>query len=199
VLLQLPLHAPKPLVSVRNWRAETVPAKRTAVTIVANNADLTNLLAMIVPYQTEQRWTMAGPSFQLFCRGFDSWRVADTAAGGSSIRNPAETRTAARHCGAAGASAKKNRGWVGPQHAGRNRSRKENGCDYGRKQCGFHYFPVHNGLSFHVTGPRDGPEHSRRSCSRPGAVSVRLRRNQSSRPSRPSQLFRWDPPGLSAA
>lgn len=49
VLLQLPLQAAKPLVSVRNWRAETVPAQRTAVTIVANNADLTNLLAMIVP------------------------------------------------------------------------------------------------------------------------------------------------------
>lgn len=47
VLLQLPLQAAKPLASVRNWRAETVPTQRTAVTIVASNVDLITFLLMI--------------------------------------------------------------------------------------------------------------------------------------------------------
>ena len=36
VLLQVPWQA-KPLASLRNWRAESVPAQRTAVTNVASN------------------------------------------------------------------------------------------------------------------------------------------------------------------
>lgn len=50
VLLQLPLQAAKPFVSVRNWRAETVPAQRTAVTIVASSVDLIIFLRMIAPF-----------------------------------------------------------------------------------------------------------------------------------------------------
>jgi hypothetical protein len=50
VLLQLPLQAAKPVASV-NWRAETVPAQRTAVTIVASNVDLMILFLMIAPFQ----------------------------------------------------------------------------------------------------------------------------------------------------
>lgn len=49
-LLQLPLQAAKLLPSVLNWRAETVPAHRTAVTIAARNVDLTIFLLMIAPY-----------------------------------------------------------------------------------------------------------------------------------------------------
>jgi hypothetical protein len=49
-LLQLPLQAAKPLLSVLNWRADTVPAHRTAVTIAARNVDLTIFLLMIAPF-----------------------------------------------------------------------------------------------------------------------------------------------------
>jgi hypothetical protein len=45
-LLQAPRQA-KPLASVRNWRAETVPAQRTAVTNVASNVFLKIFLFMI--------------------------------------------------------------------------------------------------------------------------------------------------------
>jgi hypothetical protein len=48
-LLQLPLQAAKPLLSVRNWRAETVPAHSTAVTIAVRNVDLSIFLRMIAP------------------------------------------------------------------------------------------------------------------------------------------------------
>jgi len=48
-LLQLPLHAAKPLLSVRNWRADTVPAHSTAVTIAVMNVDLSIFLPMIAP------------------------------------------------------------------------------------------------------------------------------------------------------
>jgi hypothetical protein len=48
-LLQLPLQAAKPLLSVLSWRADTVPAHRTAVTIAARNVDLTIFLLMIAP------------------------------------------------------------------------------------------------------------------------------------------------------
>ncbi|HEX9254162.1 MAG TPA: hypothetical protein VF938_01405 [Candidatus Angelobacter sp.] len=40
VLLQLPLQAAKPLLSVRNCRAETVPAQRTPMTSAVKNIDL---------------------------------------------------------------------------------------------------------------------------------------------------------------
>jgi hypothetical protein len=40
VLLQLPLQAAKPLTSLRNCRAETVPAQRTAATMAASNVVL---------------------------------------------------------------------------------------------------------------------------------------------------------------
>jgi hypothetical protein len=43
---QLPPQA-KPFGSFRNWRAETVPAQTTAMTMVANNVDLTIVLPMI--------------------------------------------------------------------------------------------------------------------------------------------------------
>jgi len=46
VELQLPPQA-KPFGSLRNWRAETVPAQTTAMTMVANNVDLTIFLPMI--------------------------------------------------------------------------------------------------------------------------------------------------------
>jgi hypothetical protein len=49
-LLQLPLQAANPLLSVRNWRAETVPAQRTAVTVAASNVDLIIFLLMIAPF-----------------------------------------------------------------------------------------------------------------------------------------------------
>jgi hypothetical protein len=52
-LLQLPLQAAKPLLSVRNWRADTVPAHRTAVTIAARNVDLTIFLLMIAPISND--------------------------------------------------------------------------------------------------------------------------------------------------
>jgi hypothetical protein len=45
MLLQVPWQAAKPL-AVRNWRAETVPAQRTAVTKMASNAFL-NFLFML--------------------------------------------------------------------------------------------------------------------------------------------------------
>jgi hypothetical protein len=48
-LLQLPLQPAKPLLSVLSWRADTVPAHRTAVTIAARNVDLTIFLLMIAP------------------------------------------------------------------------------------------------------------------------------------------------------
>ena len=46
VELQLPPQA-KLFGSFRNWRAETVPAQTTAMTMVANNVDLTIFLPMI--------------------------------------------------------------------------------------------------------------------------------------------------------
>jgi len=46
-LLQLPLQAAKPLLLVRSWRAETVPAHKTVTTIVASNVDLIIFLPMI--------------------------------------------------------------------------------------------------------------------------------------------------------
>ena len=46
VELQLPPQV-KPFGSFRNWRAETVPAQTTAMTMVANNVDLTIFLPMI--------------------------------------------------------------------------------------------------------------------------------------------------------
>jgi hypothetical protein len=47
VALQAPRQAAKPFASARNWRAETVPAKRTAVTTVASNVGFMNFLLMI--------------------------------------------------------------------------------------------------------------------------------------------------------
>src|SRR5438445_12875696 len=40
VLLQLPLQAAKPLLSLRNCRAETVPAQRTPMTSAVKNIEL---------------------------------------------------------------------------------------------------------------------------------------------------------------
>jgi len=48
VALQEPRQAAKPFASVRNWRAETVPAQSTAITIVASNVDLIPFLPMII-------------------------------------------------------------------------------------------------------------------------------------------------------
>jgi hypothetical protein len=53
VLLQLPLQAAKPLVSVRNWWAETVPTHRTAVTIVASTVYLIIFFLIIAPFQNQ--------------------------------------------------------------------------------------------------------------------------------------------------
>jgi hypothetical protein len=50
-LLQLPLQAAKPRLSVRNWRADTVPAQRTAVTMVVSNIVL--ILFMTTPLLKE--------------------------------------------------------------------------------------------------------------------------------------------------
>lgn len=47
VLLQAPRQAAKPLLSVRNWRAETVPAQRTAITNVVSNVVLMNFLFIL--------------------------------------------------------------------------------------------------------------------------------------------------------
>ncbi|MCU1253735.1 MAG: hypothetical protein JWM83_34 [Candidatus Angelobacter sp.] len=47
VLLQLPLQAAKPFASDRSWRAETVPAQRTAVTKVPSNVFLMNFLLIL--------------------------------------------------------------------------------------------------------------------------------------------------------
>ena len=52
VALQVPLQA-KPLGSLRNCRAETVPAKRTAMIMVANNVDLIIFLPMIAPFSND--------------------------------------------------------------------------------------------------------------------------------------------------
>jgi hypothetical protein len=41
VLLQLPLQAAKPLASLRNCRAESVPAQRTPMTSAVKNIELT--------------------------------------------------------------------------------------------------------------------------------------------------------------
>jgi hypothetical protein len=49
-LLQLPLQAAKPLLSLRSWRAETVPAHSTAVIMAARNVDLSIFLRMIAPF-----------------------------------------------------------------------------------------------------------------------------------------------------
>ena len=49
-LLQLPLQAAKPLLSVRNWRADTVPAHRTAVAIAVSNVFLILLLMIHSPF-----------------------------------------------------------------------------------------------------------------------------------------------------
>jgi hypothetical protein len=67
VLLQLPLHAAKPLLSVRNWRAETVPAHRTAVAKVASNVFLMNFLFMLSLVSNLQD-RRSEPPAQLFCR-----------------------------------------------------------------------------------------------------------------------------------
>jgi hypothetical protein len=67
VLLQLPLHAAKPLVPVRNWRAETVPTQRTAVTKVASNVFLMNFLFMLSLISNLQD-RRSEPPAQLFCR-----------------------------------------------------------------------------------------------------------------------------------
>jgi hypothetical protein len=56
VLLQAPRQAAKPFASVRNWRAETVPAKRTAVTNVASNVFLMNFLFMLSLVSNLQDW-----------------------------------------------------------------------------------------------------------------------------------------------
>jgi hypothetical protein len=66
-LLQLPLQAAKPLLSVLNWCAETVPAQRTAVTIAARNVDLSILLLMVAPVLKSQPWVNAG---ELHSTGF---------------------------------------------------------------------------------------------------------------------------------
>jgi hypothetical protein len=73
---QDPRQAEKPFASVRNWRAETVPAKRTAVIIVASNVDLIIFLPMIAPIKMTmldegressvpailpEVWVLAGP------------------------------------------------------------------------------------------------------------------------------------------
>jgi hypothetical protein len=58
-LLQMPPQKGLMAAWFRNWRAETVPAKRTAVTIVARNVDLIIFLPMIAPGQW-QRWTTVG-------------------------------------------------------------------------------------------------------------------------------------------
>jgi hypothetical protein len=58
--VQLPRQAAKPLASVRNWRAETVPAQRTAVTIIARNVDLIIFLGMIAPFKLQGRVTALG-------------------------------------------------------------------------------------------------------------------------------------------
>jgi hypothetical protein len=47
VLLQAPLQAAKPFASDRSWRAETVPAQRTAVTKVPSNVFLMNFLLIL--------------------------------------------------------------------------------------------------------------------------------------------------------
>jgi hypothetical protein len=67
VLLQLPWQAAKPFASVRNWRAETVPAQRMAVTKVASNVFLMNFLFMFSLVSNLQD---RGPNLesQLFCR-----------------------------------------------------------------------------------------------------------------------------------
>jgi hypothetical protein len=52
-LVHAPLQAAIPLVLARNWRAETVPAQRTAVTIAASNVDLIIFLPMIIPFKRQ--------------------------------------------------------------------------------------------------------------------------------------------------
>jgi hypothetical protein len=47
---QLPPHE-KPFGSLRNWRAETVPAQRTAVTMAASNVDLIAFIFMTRSFQ----------------------------------------------------------------------------------------------------------------------------------------------------
>lgn len=71
-LLQLPLQAAKPLVSVLSWRADTVPAHRTAVMIAARNVDLTIFFLMIAPFRFAtlsicKRWTMSREFIPLAC------------------------------------------------------------------------------------------------------------------------------------
>lgn len=57
--LQLPPQA-KAFGSARNWLAETVPAQRTPVTIVASSVDLIIFLRMIAPFLLEGRLTVFG-------------------------------------------------------------------------------------------------------------------------------------------
>jgi hypothetical protein len=63
-LLQLPLQAAKLLLSLRSWRAETVPAHSTAVIMAARNVDLSIFLRMIAPSAMTKldnaRWSFYG-------------------------------------------------------------------------------------------------------------------------------------------
>jgi hypothetical protein len=48
VMLQVPLHVSDVLASARNWRAETVPAQRTAVIKTASNAFFVVFMLIII-------------------------------------------------------------------------------------------------------------------------------------------------------
>jgi hypothetical protein len=49
---QLPPQVAEVFASMRNWRAETVPAQRTAVTMAASDMDLIVLIFMISPFKS---------------------------------------------------------------------------------------------------------------------------------------------------
>jgi hypothetical protein len=53
--VQVPRHAAKPLLSVRNCRAETVPAQKTPTTNAPKNIDLTSfMIAFLFVYRAER-------------------------------------------------------------------------------------------------------------------------------------------------
>ena len=121
--LQVPLQA-KPLGSLRNWRAETVPALKTAMTIAPNKKFCVVFLMMDSPFHYKTGG--AGPLLRqrLSSRGMRQTSPCSCIQG-----KGADTAGGALNRTGASAAARGKAFCPAPQLPGGNGSRKENGGD----------------------------------------------------------------------
>jgi hypothetical protein len=156
---QLPPHVAKPFASLRNCRAETVPAHRTPMTSAASNMDWIFFIIafLLVPGSNAPGPNVPGPNGdRLFCR-LDCNEPAYACGGFGVVKDAgAAQNIGARLCLAAEMVLASCILDIQRQLACGNRSRTENRCHNRRQLCVLDYSSAHDSLSFSVMAPHAG-------------------------------------------